>query len=148
MKLRRRERVRTLGDADPVPLSSIQSYLKRRALRGLKSLIKKGFLKTVSDNYDLKHTFNGKYRRAHYDGSSFTVNSRFGDPKCFLHPVDARGFSVREAARIQGFPDSYIFYGSIEDQFRLVANAVPPQMGAAIGEMIKKAFNKSHNHAK
>ena len=146
MKLRRRKRARDHGDADPVSLASIQEHLNRRVLRDTKSLLKKGYLKRVEDDVDLRHTFNGKYRRACLDGSSFTVDSRFGDPKCFLHPTKPRGFSVREAARIQGFPDSYVFEGSIDDQFKLVANAVPPQMGLAIGEMVKNAFKMGQAH--
>ncbi|WP_247269340.1 MULTISPECIES: DNA cytosine methyltransferase [Pseudomonas] len=146
MRLRRRNRIRTYGDADPVSLETLQSELNRKALRNVKSLIKKGFLKSVGSHIDLRHTFNGKYRRATSDGASFTVDSRFGDPKCFLHPIENRGFSVREAARIQGFPDSYIFHGTIEDQFKLIANAVPPKMGFVIGEMIRSALALGDKH--
>ncbi|WP_076018149.1 DNA cytosine methyltransferase [Pseudomonas sp. ATCC PTA-122608] len=145
MKLRRRKRIRNYGDADPVSLESIQAEVGRKVLRNINSLIKKNYIKTVESKVDLRHTFNGKYRRALPEGASFTVDSRFGDPQCFLHPTKQRGFSVREAARIQGFPDDYVFHGSLEDQFRLVANAVPPLMGFAIGEMIKAAFvGKNH----
>ncbi len=146
MKLRRRNRTRTFGDADPVSIECIQTELGRRVLRNINSLAKKNYIKPVDSKIDLRHTFNGKYRRASPDGASFTVDSRFGDPRCFLHPTEQRGFSVREAARIQGFPDEYIFHGSIEDQFRLVANAVPPLMGLAIGEMIKSALASGSDH--
>ena len=146
MKLRRRKRVRNYGDADPVSIESLQSELNRKVLRNVKALIKKGYLRTIDQNIDLKHTFNGKYRRATPDGASFTVDSRFGDPKCFLHPTEARGFSVREAARIQGFPDNYIFHGAVEDQYKLIANAVPPTMGFVIGELIKSSFTLGEAH--
>lgn len=140
MKLRRRNRVRNFGDADPVQIKAIQKFLNRKVLRDTKKLTEKGYLRSIDDHIDLRHTFNGKFKRASLDGASHTVDSRFGDPQCFLHPTEPRGFSVREAARIQGFPDSYIFYGTLEDQFKLVANAVPPQMGLIIGQIIKKAL--------
>lgn len=140
MKIRRRIRVRDYGDADPVELASIDHALGRSASSAIENLIAKGYIKNVGSKLDLKNTFNGKYRRASPSGASFTVDSRFGDPRCFLHPIEHRGFSVREAARIQGFPDDYVFQGTIEDQFRLVANAVPPKMGFTLGNMILSAF--------
>lgn len=145
MKLRRRVRRRTYGDADPVAPEDINLDLNRNSNKDIKSLIQKGYLREIDGYIDLKNTFNGKYRRAIEDGSSYTVDTRFGDPRCFLHPVEHRGFSVREAARIQGFPDNYIFHGPVIEQFRLVGNAVPPSMGLAIGRMIIKAITGSHN---
>ncbi|WP_442915885.1 DNA cytosine methyltransferase [Loktanella sp. M215] len=58
----------------------------------------------------MTHTFNGKYRRPHWNDVSPTVDTRFGQPRYFLHPDQHRGFTVREAARIQSFPDSYKFF--------------------------------------
>lgn len=57
-----------------------------------------------------------------------------------LHPVQNRVVSVRECARSQGFPDSFRFYGTILDKHRQVGNAVPPPLGAAIGQEIRKCI--------
>jgi DNA (cytosine-5)-methyltransferase 1 len=54
----------------------------------------------------------------------------------FFHPHEDRVLSVREAARIQSFPDRFIFTGSVGDQYAQVGNAVPPLLARAVGETI------------
>lgn len=132
LKLRRQVRRREVGDADPVSTKLLTSQF---GCDVLSRLVAKGFLRQVGKYHDLTHTFNGKYRRLVADAPSRTVDTRFGDPKLFLHPVEHRAFTVREAARIQGFPDDMIFYGSRAQQFRMIGNAVPPPVGRYMAQV-------------
>lgn len=54
----------------------------------------------------------------------------------FFHPTQARTLSVREAARIQSFPDRYTFTGNMTQQYEQVGNAVPPLLACAIGKTV------------
>ncbi len=83
-----------------------------------------------------------RYGRLHPDELCSTVLTKC-DPHwgSFFHPTQNRAISVREAARIQSFPDHYIFTGSLTEQFEQVGNAVPPLMAKAIGETIKKLIS-------
>lgn len=136
MRLRRRIRKRSWGDADPVSLDSIKSFINGNPQPQIKSLLKKGYLKRIDKEFDLTHTFNGKYRRLSWDEPSYTVDTRFGSPILFLHPTENRAFTVREAARLQGFPDSFEFLGSPKEQYMMVGNAVPPPLGTFVSKII------------
>ena len=62
-----------------------------------------------------------------------------------LHPERTRLLTVREHARLQGFPDYVVFAGKIERQYKTVNNAVPVQLAKAIGETIRAA-SKAHDY--
>jgi DNA (cytosine-5)-methyltransferase 1 len=80
-----------------------------------------------------------RYGRLHPNALCSTILTKC-DPHwgSFFHPIQDRVISVREAARIQSFPDKYHFIGSITQQYEQVGNAVPPLMAKAIGEQIIK----------
>ncbi len=139
MGLRRKIRKRDFGDADPVDITLLKSRYDHDISKNLKSLIVKGYLRDTGGNtIDLAHTFNGKYRRLCYTKVSPTVDTRFGNPKYFLHPEEHRAITVREAARIQGFPDSFIFKGNKAEQYRMIGNAVPPKMSYWLAAQLNK----------
>ena len=56
----------------------------------------------------------------------------------FTHPFLNRAITVREAARIQSFPDTFRFVGNKGSQMKQVGNAVPPLLAAAVAEVIMK----------
>ena len=136
LRLRRRERLRDFGDADPVTRGRLTRELGRPIDGLAEALLAKGYLRKIGRRLDLAHTFNGKFRRLQWSQPSCTVDTRFGDPNFFLHPDENRGFTVREAARLQGFPDSYVFHGDEASQFRLVGNAVPPPLARHIATFV------------
>ena len=90
---------------------------------------------------DISRTQNTIYLRLDYDQPSGTViNVR---KSMWVHPVLNRAVSVREAARLQTFPDSFVFCGTKDKQYQQVGNAVPPIMARAIAEnMINQLCKK------
>lgn len=79
----------------------------------------------------------GFYRRLAWDKPSPTITTSPAQKATDMcHPSELRPISVREAARIQGFPDDWVFCGSLVDQYRQIGNAVPLGLGKAIGESI------------
>ncbi|MEF2231866.1 MAG: DNA cytosine methyltransferase [Pseudodesulfovibrio sp.] len=81
--------------------------------------------------------------RIHPDKPSGTVlvGSRAGGGRPFIHPFAPRHITVREAARLQSFPDWYEFMSTVTWQYRAVGNAVPPLLAKAIGYEIIKSLN-------
>lgn len=81
-----------------------------------------------------ERTQNTIYLRLKYDEPSGTVmNVR---KSMWIHPTLNRALSIREAARLQSFPNSFVFYGPKNSQYQQVGNAVPPLLGQAIAECL------------
>lgn len=140
VRLRRRARRRSFGDADPVLPSQVAEYLGRPVEHDIAGLVATGYLRLDHPWVDITHTYNGKYRRLDWSVPAPTVDTHFGDPRLFLHPEEARGLTPREAARIQGFPDDFRFVGGRRERFRLIGNAVPPPMAARIAYFVRAAL--------
>jgi DNA (cytosine-5)-methyltransferase 1 len=136
--LRRKRRLRPTGDADPLTLNDLRTECGKDVGSVVYRLLTKGYLRKLGNRVDLSHTFNGKYRRLSYAHPSPAVDTRFGTPAYYLHPEEPRGFTAREAARIQGFPDSFFFEGTKATQFKMIGNAVPPPVAESIATAIKE----------
>ena len=95
-----------------------------------------------------KSIYSGTWTRMRKDEISVTITTRFDTPSSgkFTHPFLDRAITVREAARIQSFPDDFIFVGNKGSQMKQVGNAVPPLLAAAIAEVIMKDIKEESSH--
>lgn len=141
VKLRRQKRRRPNGDADPVDEEYLKQLFGDEVVGMIDSLVTRKYLRKDGGFVDITNTFNGKFRRLKWDDISPTVHTRFGQPRYFLHPSEHRGFSVKEAALIQSFPDNFRFSGSETSQFRMIGNAVPPKLAEAVANEISRLWN-------
>ncbi len=85
----------------------------------------------------------GMARRIGWDEPSLTLTcspAQKQTERC--HPDETRPFTVREYARIQTFPDKWIFSGSISQQYKQIGNAVPVNLAKEIGYSIVSFLNK------
>ena len=123
------------------------------------------FLKEVltlpyEENKDMQHIYEQKEKKENYkfshvkEGQNYGVfRSNFVKFKMdgfartitksgrYIHPVYNRIMSVREVARIQSFPDEFVFAGSINQMYQQIGNAVPVKMAEAIAQEIKGCLN-------
>lgn len=85
------------------------------------------------------HIFKDKYFKLRYDDICKTITSHMKfDCNMYIHPTQSRGLSAREAARIQTFPDDFVFYGAQNSWYMQIGNAVPVKLAKIIGgEIIK-----------
>ena len=99
-------------------------------------------------HHDPKH-FGNRYTVQEWDKPGKTVVAHlYKDGNLFIHPdpEQARTFTVREAARIQSFPDDFVFEGSRTQQYKQVGNAVPPLMAEAFAKTLKNYLDKIREH--
>lgn len=93
---------------------------------------------------DATRTQNTIYMRLTYDEPCGTVvNVR---KSMWIHPVLDRAISIREAARLQTFPDSFVFEGTKDSQYQQIGNAVPPFLAKAIANSIIALLDKQNEN--
>ncbi|WP_245599800.1 DNA cytosine methyltransferase [Embleya scabrispora] len=86
--------------------------------------------------YDSEH-FKDKYKKLDWDELSRTITAHIAkDGYWYIHPEQLRTLTVREAARVQTFPDRFRFAGNRSDAFRQIGNAVPPLLGEAAAQAL------------
>jgi DNA (cytosine-5)-methyltransferase 1 len=101
-----------------------------------------GTPKDLPENLRPKSGFGNTYCRLWWNRPSPTITRNLGTPsssRC-IHPKAPRPLTTREGARIQCFPDNYIFYGSRGDKNLQIGNAVPTFLSIAIKNSIKDHF--------
>lgn len=88
--------------------------------------------------------FSDVYGRLSWDKPSITITQYARNPASgrYCHPEQDRGLSIREAARLQSFPDGYVWNGSLGDKFKQIGEAVPPLLSLAIATQIALTHNQ------
>jgi DNA (cytosine-5)-methyltransferase 1 len=85
--------------------------------------------------------FLDRLKRLDMNKPSWTVLAHIGmDGYMYIHPTENRTLSVREAARLQSFPDHFVFVGNMREQYIQVGNAVPPMLAEELAKAVKKAL--------
>ncbi len=85
--------------------------------------------------------FTDKYKRLSWNELSRTITAHIAkDGYWYIHPEQHRTLSIREAARIQTFPDSFKFAGQPSHRYAQIGNAVPPLLGEAVGSALLRSM--------
>jgi DNA (cytosine-5)-methyltransferase 1 len=92
---------------------------------------------SVANGEGSRSTYYGRLR---WDRPAYTISTYFNRPGngCFIHPIASRLITVREAARLQSFPDAYRFSGNGRSRYIQVGNAVPPLLAFQIAREIPR----------
>lgn len=88
------------------------------------------------------HRHLDTYGRLAWDAPAVTITARFDSftRGRFGHPVENRSITLREGARLQSFPDDFVFLGNREEGARLIGNAVPPRLACLLGKQLAVAI--------
>lgn len=123
-----RERIGLIPEGSGLP----KNVLPRRLLRGTRSDFRNNKIKN----------FSHVYKRLHRGRPATTMVP--GHNAFPLHPTENRSLTVREAARIQTFPDDLVFKGTRQEQCILVGNAVPVRLARVLAGHIKALASKTN----
>jgi DNA (cytosine-5)-methyltransferase 1 len=139
-----REALEGLDDPEPVLLDFSprkKEYLELVPPGGnWRALPEKLQRESMGRAFDAKGGRSGWWRRLSWDLPSPTIMTMPNHASSSLcHPDEVRALSLKECARVQGFPDDWAFAGSVAEQYRQVGNAVPIRLGELATEVIGSA---------
>lgn len=142
---------------NPTPITDYQKYLassaevltnhtqtnhSKLAIERMSKISNGENYKALEENINSVHS--GAYGRLCWDEQAPTITTRFDTPAGgrFIHPVENRTLSPREAARIQSFPDEFIFYGNKTSICKQIGNAVPPKISYFLARLARNILDK------
>lgn len=101
--------------------------------------------KEIVPPYD-RGSFMSKWQKLKMDSPSHTLVAHLSvDTYSHIHPYEPRGISVREAARLQSFPDDFLFQCNMGEAYKQIGNAVPPLLAKEIATQLYVAFSEAGN---
>lgn len=101
--------------------------------------------KKIVPPYD-RDNFLNKWQKLCCNKPSHTLVAHLSvDTYSHIHPIEPRGISVREAARLQSFPDGFIFQCNMGEAYKQIGNAVPPLLAKGVALQLYKAFSEKEN---
>ncbi len=118
----------------PLLYNHVATNHSQIALERMKMIPPKGGKEFLPEEHLTKSIYSGTWARMDADDVSVTITTRFDTPSSgkFTHPYLDRAITIREAARIQSFPDDFHFFGTKSSQMKQVGNAVPPRLARAV----------------
>ena len=141
----------------PKPITEYQKYLATanstilnhtKSNHSIKAVERMKMIKN-GENYtalkeNIKSVHSGSYGRLCWNEQAPTITTRFDTPAGgrFIHPVYNRTISPREAARIQSFPDDFVFQGPRSIICRQIGNAVPPKISYFLSRLLDNIFKE------
>lgn len=137
MKNRRKSKYGDL-DGNPLSIETIEELTGYTdLLNTLEHLVEIKYLSKIGVKYDIHdRKVNMGLRRFDRTLPVNTITTMSGSNSAYAHYSQPRNFTVREVARIQTFPDDFIFYDPLSKQYRQVGNAVPPLLAKKIAEEV------------
>lgn len=110
-----------------------------KALQRIRQLDQGQNREHLNEVAEINSVHSGSYGRMRWDDQAVTITTRFDTPSGgrFIHPEMDRTITPREAARIQSFPDDFVFEGSKTKISTMIGNAVPPLFAEFLGNIIK-----------
>jgi len=130
------------GLNDSIPNQLDYSISKAATIERMEYVTQGGNWRDIPLELRTKGTHSDLYKRIELNKPSITISNP--RKSVMIHPTENRILSVRECARIQSFPDDFIFYGTLSDKQQQIANAVPPQLGFVIAEALVKHIESLH----
>jgi DNA (cytosine-5)-methyltransferase 1 len=100
-------------------------------------------LAKVPEGKSLYDKYSDSWKKCPWNEASCTIKENHGGVN--IHPIEPRVITVREMARLQSFPDSFIFKGTKSKQMVQIGNAVPPLLAKAVALAIKKAIKNNNS---
>lgn len=137
--------------ANPIPVTDYEKYLACQSekltnhIQTKHSALAVDRMKRISggENFtvldeQIKSVHSGSYGRLCWDEQAPTITTRFDTPAGgrFIHPTENRTLTPREAARLQSFPDDFIFYGNKTSICKQIGNAVPPKISYFLAKLV------------